>query len=114
MGPVVTALIAQEGAWGHVWHFAGAGAVTQKDLAERVFRMAGQKVRIREAGKLVLRVMGLFNPLMRELVEMHYLLTDPVLLDDSALQKLLGPLHKTPYDEGLRISLEAARAQHLE
>ena len=114
VGPVVTALIAQEGAWGHVWHFAGAGAVTQKDLAERVFRMAGQKVRIREAGKLVLRVMGLFNPLMRELVEMHYLLTDPVLLDDSALQKLLGPLHKTPYDEGLRISLEAARAQHLE
>ena len=41
------------------------------------------------------------------------LLTDEgiqaVLLDDSALHQLLGPIHKTPYDEGLRLSLEAAR-----
>ena len=53
--------------------------------------------------------MGLFNPLMRELVEMHYLLTTPVLMDDSALHNLLGKIRKTPYDEGLRLSLEAAR-----
>jgi len=109
VGPVVTALTGQDGAWGKVWHFAGPGAATQRDLAERVFRMAGRKPKIRVAGKTLLRLMGLFNPLMRELVEMHYLLTHPVLMDDSALHKLLGKIHKTPYDEGLRISLEAAR-----
>ena len=46
---------------------------------------------------------------MRELAEMNYLLTNPVLLDDTALQGLLGPLRKTSYDEGLRLSLDAAR-----
>lgn len=50
----------------------------------------------------MLRLAGIFNPFMRELVEMHYLITNPVLLDDSALQKLLGGIRKTPYDEGLR------------
>jgi len=30
---------------------------------------------------------------MRELVEMHYLLTTPVLMDDSALRGLLGSVH---------------------
>ncbi|MDQ1471169.1 MAG: hypothetical protein QOJ99_2649 [Bryobacterales bacterium] len=110
VGPVVTALLQTEGAWGHMWNLAGAGAMTQREIAERVFRMAGTKPRIRVAGKNLLRLMGLFNPLLREMVEMHYLLTTPVLLDDSALHKLLGTIHKTPYDEGLRLSLEAARA----
>ena len=58
----------------------------------------------------MLRLLGLFNPLMRELVEMHYLQTTPVLMDDSALHGLLGTIHKTPYDEGLRQCLDAARS----
>jgi hypothetical protein len=49
--------------------------------------------------------MGLFNPIMREMVEIHYLLTDPVLLDDSRLEKLLGGLKCTSYDEGIRQTL---------
>jgi hypothetical protein len=55
------------------------------------------------------RVLGLFNPFMRELVEMHYLLTEPVIIDDSALQGLIGPIAKTPYSEGIRQTLAAMR-----
>lgn len=109
VGQVVTALAARPEAYGRVWHLAGAGAVTQRDLAERVFRMADRNPRLRVVGKNGLRLLGLFNPIMRELVEMNYLLTDPVILDDSALRGLLGEVHKTSYDEGLRASLEAAR-----
>jgi nucleoside-diphosphate-sugar epimerase len=57
----------------------------------------------------MLRLLGLFNFLMREMVEMHYLWTTPVLLDDSALHGLLGSIPKTSYEEGLRLSIEAAR-----
>jgi hypothetical protein len=39
---------------------------------------------------------------MREMVEMHYLLTEPLIMDDSALQELICPLAKTPYAEGIR------------
>jgi nucleoside-diphosphate-sugar epimerase len=110
VGPVTTALADNPGAWGRWWNLAGAGAVTQRDLADRVFRMVGTKPRMRVAGKTMLRVLGLFNPLLREMVEMHYLLTTPLLMDDTALQGLLGAIHKTPYDEGLRLALEAAQA----
>ena len=109
VGPVVTALLREPGAWGRWWNLAGA--VTQRELAERVFKMAGVKPRLRVAGKNLLRVLGIFNPMMREFVEMHYLMTNPVLMDDSALNSLLpGGIRKTPYEEGLRISLDAARA----
>jgi hypothetical protein len=46
--------------------------------------------------------------MLREMVEMHYLLTDPVLMDDSALDRLVGPLKKTSYEEGVRQTLSAA------
>ena len=63
----------------------------------------------RTRNKTLLRMMGLFNSMMRELVEMSYLHTTPVVLDDSAIQKLLGPVKKTSYDEGIRTTLDAMR-----
>jgi len=44
---------------------------------------------------------------LRELVEMHYLQTSPVILDDSRLKALLGDLAKTPYKEGIRQTLDS-------
>ena len=80
-------------------------------MAEKAFAVTGRKPKIRVAGKTMLRVVGLFNPLMREMVEMHYLQTNPVLLDDSALANLLGGLRKTPYAEGVRRSVEYLQQQ---
>ena len=107
VGPVVLDLAAKPEAYGHWWNFAGAGSITQQEIADRVFRMAGRAPKIRVAGKTMLRIVGLFKPVMRELVEMHYLITTPVLMDDRALGQLLGPVHKTPYSEGLRLTYEA-------
>lgn len=55
--------------------------------------------------------MGLFDSFMRELVEMHYLLTTPVIMDDRALHELLGDVHKTSYQEGIRHTLAAMRTE---
>ena len=110
VGPVVARLVATPNAYGRVWHLAGASVTTQRAIVEEIERQTGHRLRIRVAGKTMLRLVGLFNPFMREMVEMHYLLTEPVLMDDSALQNLLGPIHKTPYAEGIRECLATARA----
>lgn len=107
VGPVVLKLIAEPQAFGRVWHFAGAGVTSQRAMAEQIFATAGHKLRTRAIGKTALRVMGWFNPFMRELVEMHYLQTQPVIMDDSALQALIGPLHKTSYQDGIRLTVQA-------
>ncbi|HEY8148930.1 MAG TPA: SDR family oxidoreductase [Vicinamibacteria bacterium] len=109
VGPVVVKLLATPGAWGHVWHLAGAGVTTQRALVDEISRQAGRPVKVRVVGKFLLRVIGLFNPLMREMVEMHYLLTEPLIMDDSALQQLIGPIAKTSYSEGIRQTLAATR-----
>jgi nucleoside-diphosphate-sugar epimerase len=111
VGPVVTGLIRETRAFGRVWHLGGVGVITQRQFAEQAFALAGHKPRLFAAGKTILRAVGLFNPLMRELVEMHYLQTNPVIMDDSAIHQLLGQIHKTPYAEGIRQSLAAAGAR---
>ena len=34
-------------------------------------------------------------------------MTEPLIMDDSALQRLIGPVRKTPYAEGIRRTLAA-------
>ena len=108
VGPVVLALAAKPEAYGRWWNFAGAGAITQREIADKAFALAGRPPKIRVAGKTMLRLIGLFKPFMRELVEMHYLQTTPVLMDDTALCNLLGDVHKTSYEDGIRASLKSA------
>jgi nucleoside-diphosphate-sugar epimerase len=106
VGPVALDLAAKPEARGRWWNFAGAGTTTQHQMAEMAFAVTGCKPKLRVAGKTMVRILGLFNPLMREMVEMHYLQTTPVLLDDTALTGLLGNISKTSYSEGVRRSVE--------
>lgn len=111
VGPIVLRLLTSEGAWGRAWNFAGSGTATQREIVKKIFATAGRPVKMIVAGKLTLRVMGLFSPLMREMVEMHYLQTDPVLMDDTRLVNLLGRVKRTTYEEGIRLTLEAMRSK---
>ena len=74
-------------------------------------RQTGRPIKRRVVGKGVLRLLGLFNRMLLELVEMHYLFTDPVLMDDRALEGLLGAVSRTPYLEGIRSTLEYESAR---
>lgn len=109
-GPVLARLIDTPAAFGKVWHLAGAGVITQRNILSEIERLTGRPLKLRVAGKTMLRLAGLFDPMMRELAEMHYLLTDPLVMDDSALHGLLGPIAKTPYAQGIRATLDAAMA----
>ena len=110
VGPVALALLDKPEAFGHCWNLAGAGVTTQREFVNTLSALVNHKLKLRVAGKTTLRVVGLFNPMMRELVEMNYLLTNPVLLDDSALQSLLGGIEKTPYERGIETTLKQYQA----
>jgi len=111
VGPVVAKLMDTPAAFGKIWNFAGAGITTQRELVSEMERQTGTKLKLRVVGKTMLRLIGLFNKLMREMVEMNYLMTDPLIMDDTALQQLIGPIRKTPYAEGIRQMLAAVASK---
>jgi len=108
-GPVIVELAARDDCYGEAWNFGGPGAINTLDFITRVYRAAGLAPKYRTAGRGVLKLLGWFNPLMRELPEMLYLQETPVILDDSKLLAKLGDVHKTPYDEGIRRTIEWMR-----
>jgi nucleoside-diphosphate-sugar epimerase len=108
LASVIADLFERPSAFGTAYNIAGPGTLTSLEFARRLFAAAGRPVRYREAGPLLLRAMGIVNPLMRELVEMAYLQQTPVLLDDAKLHGVLGTIRKTPYDDGIRATVAAA------
>ncbi len=111
--PVLAELAAHEDAYGEAWNLGGAGEITGGEFIQKVYRALGREPKFRSAGRRLLRLMGLFNPLMRELVEMLYLAETPVILDDSKLAARLGRLEKTSYDDGIRQTLKWMAANPL-
>jgi nucleoside-diphosphate-sugar epimerase len=111
VGPLVLRLLDTPAAFGKVWHFGGSGVMSQADIVGEIERQTGRPLKLRVAGKAMLWLLGRFKPMLRELVEMYYLVSEPVIMDDSALERLLGPIPRTSYREGVRQTLAASRAR---
>ncbi len=110
---VITDLLDHGECFGRRWNLAGPGAITGRHFAELAANEIGCQPRVLPTGRWMLRLGGIFNPLLRELVELQYLGETPVLLDDSALASALGGLQKTPYEEGVPRMVEWMRSQPL-
>lgn len=109
-GPAIVELASSPEAYGEAWNYGGPGQINTLDFITRVYRAAGRAPKYRTAGAGLLKLMGWFNPFYRELPEMLYLAETPVILDDSKLLTKFPSIAKTPYDEGIRRTIEWMRA----
>jgi nucleoside-diphosphate-sugar epimerase len=90
------------------YHFAGHWLEPGIALAQAVQRASGNpQLPIRSFPWPLLRVLSPFVPLFREVLEMRYLWTTPVALDNAKLVALLGREPRTPLDEAIGESLRA-------
>jgi nucleoside-diphosphate-sugar epimerase len=99
--------------YGEAWNLGGAGEISGADFIQKVYLAAGRQPRFQSVGRFMLRIAGWFQPFMRELEEMLYLQETPVILDDAKLLATLGNVKKTPYDEGVRRTIEFMRAPRV-
>lgn len=75
-----------ERAVGAVWHLPGPETVTTRQLLELVAHDVGHPVTLRSLPKLAVRALGLFNPTIRELVELSYEFDDPFVMNTDKYQ----------------------------
>jgi len=108
-GPVIADLAECAECYNQAWNFGGPGTINALDFITRVYRALGRAPKYRTAGRRLLKILGWFNPVIREVREMLYLSETPVILDDSKLLGKFPSTHKTPYDEGIRKTLEWMR-----
>jgi nucleoside-diphosphate-sugar epimerase len=96
-------------AYGRRWNLGGQ-SIEARAFAEAVFAAEGLPPKFRSIPKFVLQLIGLGQPLMREVAEMYYLFNSGFVLDDSALQQRLGGWTKTPFPQGLVQTIQWMRS----
>jgi nucleoside-diphosphate-sugar epimerase len=89
-GKLLATLGTREEALGQIWFTPSPAAVTQKELVRLLETELGHPVKVQVAGKTMMSVLGLFNPMMRETVEMMYEWTNPFVVDTSKAEKAFG------------------------
>jgi nucleoside-diphosphate-sugar epimerase len=95
---------------GRAWHLPNDPSTrTTRELVDIVYRQLGhRKGKVRTVPPAVLRIMGVFSPTMRELVEMQYQFQEPFLVDSSQMRRHLG-LAATPIEEALERTAHSYR-----
>jgi nucleoside-diphosphate-sugar epimerase len=89
-----------------VVHFAGHVARAQREFFRRVARAAGRPdLPVRTLPWWLLRVLGVADSQLRELMELRYLFDDAVLLDDARRRELLPDFEPTPIETAIQETL---------
>jgi nucleoside-diphosphate-sugar epimerase len=96
--------------FGRAWHVPSPEAVTQNQLVKLIEAELGHKVKTQVAGALILNILGLFNPIMREAVEMLYEWNQPFVMDSSDFQKTFG-VKPTSLEVAIKETLDWNRRQ---
>ena len=91
----------REEALGRAWHLPSPETVTTRGFVETIFEEAGKPARVQAAPKILLRAMGLFNPPLRETIEMLYEFEEPFVVDHSAFERAFG-IGATPLRKAIR------------
>ena len=92
---------ADERAVGQVWHLPGPETATTRAVLKLIADEVGHPVPVRSVPKLVLRSLGLVNPMMRGLAEMAYEFEEPFVLDTTKYESTFGA-GGTPLDVAIK------------
>ena len=90
-----------EQALGQVWHIPTAQALTGRQYITLASEAAGVQARPLAVPALLLRLLGLVNPVLRESVELLYEFNEPLLIEGSKYTRAFGGT-STPHQEALR------------
>lgn len=95
------------------FHFAGH-FVTPEQMAAALVAAAPVPLKVSHFPWVLMTLMGLASPLMREVAKMGYLWQHPMALSDPRLDALLGAGFGTPFDEAVAATIEPFFAKRVE
>ncbi len=104
--------------YGQNWNIPGVGVITGNEILN-ILRRRGYAKRMTTISKMMIRLGGLFNKMLKEYAELYYLNENPVILSGEKLQHELGVIPRTPYEVGIlttidsmEVSLSTTKSQH--
>jgi nucleoside-diphosphate-sugar epimerase len=112
MARALVTLGEREEADGEVWHLPAAETLTGRQFLTLLYEAAGLAPKMGVAPRPMIRLIGAFDPLVRELNETLYQFERPFVSDASKFQGAFGPFEPTPHPEAVRRTVEWFRNRY--
>jgi nucleoside-diphosphate-sugar epimerase len=112
MGRALVTLGERDEADGEVWHLPAAEPLTGRDFLALLFETIGRSPKVGVASRPMIRIGGLFNPLLRELRETLYQFERPFVSDASKFERAFGPFEPTPHRDALTPTVDWFRRRY--
>ena len=106
---MVTAALSDKSS-GEVFNIPGVSSTTSRKFIGEIFEQAGTKPKIGTIDSdWIFRIIGIFNPVVKELIEMLYLKREKLLLSGNKYRTTFGELPATSYADGIKKTLSWAK-----
>jgi nucleoside-diphosphate-sugar epimerase len=112
MARALATLAERDEADGQVWHLPAADPLTGRQFLTLIFEAAGHRPKIGVASRPMIRLAGLFSPLLRELNETLYQFEQPFISDASKFERVFGPFQPTPHAEAVQRTVDWFRRRY--
>ena len=109
---IVSTLVAAgdfTGPWGRIWHVPSDLPLSRRDIARQLNSRYGCTGRVAGYPQWVLRLLGHFSPMLREVEASSYQFREPFVIDARETEALLQ-IRATPWSEALALTAESYRA----
>lgn len=107
-GKLLATLGTHDESLGQVWFAPSPEPVTQSEIISLLEEEVGHKLKVMVGGEMTMRLLGVFNPDIRESVEMIYEWTQPFIVDTQKAEKAFG-LIPTPLKQAIHSTVEWCR-----
>jgi nucleoside-diphosphate-sugar epimerase len=96
----------KDDAYGENWNIPGVGLISGNEIIQIAREVTGNRKMVVPLTKNTIRFIGLFNPFMREVVEIMYITKEGFVLSKEKYRQRIGPLPTTPFRKGLEETLQ--------
>lgn len=87
-------------------NYGGITVDSLKTFSKKISKIQGNPEQVKIAPKLMLNILGLFIPELKELKENFYLFENSIILDDSKLKRMYPKVSSTSLENALENSLK--------
>lgn len=98
-------LALREDTFNQHWNIPSSFPISGEEIHQLLQKEFGYTKSFRMVNKSMIRMMGIFHPFMKEMVEMMYLNENPILLNGVKYEQTIGPVPNTAYNVGIAETL---------
>ncbi|MFD2700974.1 NAD-dependent epimerase/dehydratase family protein [Paenibacillus shunpengii] len=102
---MIVELARNEHAYGENWNIPGSDIITGHEIVRIAQQASGTKNPVIALGRIGLSLLGLFVPVMKEVVEMLYLTEEPLRLSGEKYKRRIGSFSSTKPEIGITATI---------